>query len=268
MAADKVMHLIGSEVLNAHNITIGQVRAMAVKQDLGLHNQLQRGRAILQHEAHLDQYLWSYGKMVDAQWSVVQHIALACCDDVLAPITGCFSTQVYDYGCGQGLSTLGILHTLERMGQYKGPSWDVQHILHMDPSKVALQRAAAIAQCKAPQAQLHSQHAYVPQMGNLLGQQNVLHVHVFSNSMDIQGFRYQIMVQSALGMPGVHMFFVVSSDRACYGGTAQLQHTHRLVTENSDSGAAKRVMWDSGMQYFGCNGSMNAVAFISLVEVQ
>lgn len=263
--SDKVARLIRCGRLNQSNITIAQMRAMAGRSCHDLYRQLDRGRAVASYEAHLDQYLFSYGKMVAAQWEQVSAAVRACMQafDFNAQM---LPAHVYDYGAGQGLSTLAMLNTLCDLSHDSDTRWEVAHVLQLDPSAVALKRAAAVAQCKAPQAQVHSQWAYVSNAEHLLCDDSALHVHVFSNSIDVPGFRYAQMLGEALRSTGLHLFVVVSNDRNQFGGTVHIRDSHESINTYGRQGG-NSVHWDSGVQQFTCNGSMRAVSFVSLVEV-
>lgn len=262
---DRVAGLIRSGRLNQCNISVAQLRRIAGPGCPELFRQLDRGRAIALREAHLDQYLYSYGKMVAAQWEVVSDAVRECVQSFSFGASTC-AAHMYDYGAGQGLSTLEMLNILSDLSHTGDTTWEVAHILQQDPSAVALQRAAAVAQCVAPQAQVHSQCAYLSDATHLLREEGVLHVHVFSNSIDVPGFEYAHMLNAALGSAGVHLFAVVSNDRDLCGGTARIRESHHFINTLGRQGG-NVVHWDSGVQQFTCNGSMRAVSFVSLVEV-
>ena len=68
----------------------------AFRADNGLKDTLYYGHAVIDSTEKLDQYLHTYGPMIESQWKCAAHFL-----DRVSPPTLCI-----DYGCGQGLAGL------------------------------------------------------------------------------------------------------------------------------------------------------------------
>ena len=109
------------------------------KADNGLKDSLESGHVVIDTVKKLDQYLYTYGLMIESQWKNVAPLLSA----VTQP------NVLIDYGCGQGLAGL-LLNDLTQ-GRLFGV---VQDIILIEPSAVALARAEALYQRIAPSARL------------------------------------------------------------------------------------------------------------------
>lgn len=102
-----------------------------------LYDELKRGIGILDDDAHLNMYLWSFGKM---------HMAKM--EEACAFIPKMFDIsseeiEIFDWGCGQGTATVCLLDYL-----YNGSLRNkIKSITLVEPSTAALNRAEAILKC-------------------------------------------------------------------------------------------------------------------------
>lgn len=133
---DKVIEAIENGDLTQENLTSSFLRKH-YSQDFGSEfwSQLGRGRNILENADELDQYLYSYGKMIIEQWNNYS-------SDYHYMKDG--TTTVIDYGCGQGLASLTFIENWDALHKY------VENIILIEPSEIALNRAKALLKCKYP----------------------------------------------------------------------------------------------------------------------
>lgn len=138
---DKVIEAIENGDLTQENLTSSFLRKH-YSQDFGseLWSQLGRGRNILENADELDQYLYSYGKMIIEQWNNYSSDYHYMKDD---------TTTVIDYGCGQGLATLKFIENWDVLHKY------VENIILIKPSKIALNRAEVLLKCKYPNKKIY-----------------------------------------------------------------------------------------------------------------
>lgn len=98
-----------------------------------LYDELDRGRAVLDSYDHLDQYLFSFGKMHQAKL-----------DYAFAKMDKCFwklpEIEIVDYGCGMGLATICFVDYIRR----NHINIKVKKITLIDPSEKALRRATLL----------------------------------------------------------------------------------------------------------------------------
>lgn len=92
---DNILNLISSNKINERNISFDFIRKISGI-DSGIRDELARGHQIISTEAQLDQYLYSYGLMVQSQWKTVLHGSSLSSNFI----------QINDYACGQGLASI------------------------------------------------------------------------------------------------------------------------------------------------------------------
>ena len=218
---DRVVEGVNSGQLNQSNISFGLLRQCA-GEDLGLFDNLGRGRAILKSPDELDQYLFSYGLMTKSQW-----------DNTISGFDYCPEpTQIIDYGCGQGLGTAILFdHFGEALTRC------VKKIVLIEPSLVALRRAQAILSCYCPDAEIvtinkRMDNVHADELG--IDGQLVVH-HVFSNVLDISSFNHIELLYKMFKKNGQHVVLAVSSDREFHGGSARIcELNDKILDPNSD----------------------------------
>ena len=77
-----------------------------------LYHDLDRGKGILDDEAHLNMYLHSFGKMhkakLDAAFDAIPNFVQLLTEDF----------EIYDWGCGQGTATICLLDFLSSFDDF------------------------------------------------------------------------------------------------------------------------------------------------------
>ena len=135
---DVVINAIQQKIMTTESLTFTSLRQIAGR-DMNAQASLNRGRAIIDCPTLLNQYLYSYGLMVQRQWShVVPNIVEMLSDNNDQDI------HLYDYGCGQGLATLLLIENTSGLQE------DISQITLIEPSEIALTRAKSIIECKLP----------------------------------------------------------------------------------------------------------------------
>lgn len=188
-----------------------QLRGVAISTDV--FRSLDRGRAILESVDQLNQYLFTYYKMIASQW---QHL--------LSKITGNLDgiNKIIDYGCGQGLAALFLR---QRFGSQA--LIGIRQVVAIEPSPVALNRACAIYHSLAPRATIRPVNKVFDAVSSddlLVGSGPTL--HIFSNVLDVDGYDHVALFRKALNA-GEHIVAAVGHDRTAHGysrGFARLQN--------------------------------------------
>ncbi|NJC06696.1 SAM-dependent methyltransferase [Sphingomonas kaistensis] len=180
----------------------------AFKRDHDIKESLDWGKAILSDVDQLDQYLYTYGKMVCSQWQ-----------EFTANLT--FKPEplrVVDYGCGQGLA--GILLSDKFGSEFRK---SVKEVLLVEPSPEALIRAEAVYQNLFSKAEIT---CLSKKLGDLeksdFEASDSKTLHLFSNILDITGFELGALF-SALLTEGEHIVLAVSHNREFAGGAGRLR---------------------------------------------
>jgi SAM-dependent methyltransferase len=183
--------------------------------DHGLKGSLDYGHAVLDSPQQLDQYLHTHGLMIESQWRNMARFL----EGVRAPALW------IDYGCGQGLA--GLLASELTGGQLLRR---VRDIVLIEPSPVALARAAALYRRLAPEAALREigKRFDAVNARDLPAATDGSTLHVFSNSLDLEGFDPVGLLTKTL-RPGHHTIISVSHDRPFRGGTPQIEKVKAAI---------------------------------------
>lgn len=223
-----------------------------LRADNGLKDSLDYGHAVIDTTAKLDQYLHSYGPMIESQWG---HIA-----PHLAGITP--PTFWIDYGCGQGLA--GLLVNDLTQGALLA---SVRDILLIEPSAMALTRSAAIYGRMAPAATVTSICKRFDDLneGDLPNPRAGSTLHLFSNSLDVLGFEPLGLLTKTL-RPGHHTILSVSHDRDFNGGTPRIEGV-KAAFENP-SMAHQLSIHRSMLERFTCNNPSQSKGVVWLCELE
>ena len=216
-----------------------------------VYNSLRRGRAILSSEDQLNQYLYSYGPMIESQWAFA---AQALGSDSITQ-----NTRSIDYGCGQGLAGLMIREQL-------GPTAfaNIAVSVLVEPSLPALLRAAAVYEKVAPNSVVFSVNKSFDDVDwkdlNVGKYANT--VHVFSNVLDIGGYDHVRLIGQGLSV-GRHTIIAVSHDRDHDGGSAAFSKLKTAVEHS------KIKIIQNKIQKFSCkNRDESAVLWHCLMDVE
>lgn len=204
---DKVIEAIRNNEISAENLTPNYLRNYYCRD---VYNDgrlaLDRGRGVFNDTDQLDQYLYTYGKMVNQQWS--RPFSFSMIDS---------STTLIDYGCGQGLSFLNL--TCNWAPDDPNQSWQdlIKSIVLIEPSKVALKRAEAIARFKFPDASVNVVNKKLEELSpsDISYDDNEIYMHIFSQVLDIpfnEDFDFLDFFESITSSKGIHYILVVSHD--------------------------------------------------------
>lgn len=203
---DKVIEAINNGTLTADNLTHETLRDGYCVDVYGNGPEvLDRGRRVFDDTDHLDQYLYSYGRMGNEQWD--KQFEFSMIDD---------DTTIIDYGCGQGLSFLNLVC---RWSHDDDRTWQdyLKSVILIEPSKIALNRAQAIAQIKFPDATIHTIHKKLEELNNndLSFDTNKVMIHIFSQILDIplaDEFNLLEFFENITSTIGKHYIHVVSHE--------------------------------------------------------
>lgn len=144
-----------------------------------LYHDLDRGKGILDDEAHLNMYLHSFGKMHKAKlyvaFDAIPNFAQLLSEDL----------EIYDWGCGQGTATICLL---DYLSSYKITP-KLLNINLIEPSKAAVKRASDVIACINPN---YTVKTITKDFDSLcvddFEKSNHRKIHLFSNILDVEGF--------------------------------------------------------------------------------
>ena len=137
---DKVITAIANDQITEDNISFNLIRQIAGNEnDSAVWRSLGYGRNILTSSEQLNQYLYSYGPMIQSQWVQI-------CEGLNVDEG---NITLLDYGCGQGLASLLLLDCIQEEFRY-----DVSQVILIEPSEVALNRAEQVVQICYPNAEI------------------------------------------------------------------------------------------------------------------
>ncbi|HEV7266741.1 MAG TPA: hypothetical protein VGN83_17740 [Falsiroseomonas sp.] len=212
---DRAVVAIKNSTNNSVSISFRWLRAAFGAQKNENHHHLNRGRAILQSAGDLDQYLYSYGPMIESQWrEVCSWMPLN--DDHF---------RLIDYGCGQGLAGLFLFDRL-------GKDWfgNAAKIVLVEPSAAALIRAEAIYRGIAPSCPIFCVRKKFDDLSDddLVPDRDLDSFHIFSNVLDIAGFDH-FEIFARMLTEGRHTVCVVSHDRDHNGGSTRINDLKAAV---------------------------------------
>lgn len=203
---DKVIEAINNGTLTADNLTHETLRDGYCVDVYGNGPEvLDRGRRVFDATDHLDQYLYSYGRMGNEQWDKQFEFSMIDGD-----------TTIIDYGCGQGLSFLNLVC---RWSHDDDRTWQdyLKSVILIEPSQIALNRAQAIVQVKFPDATIRTIHKKLEELDNndLSFDTNKVMIHIFSQILDIplaDEFNLLEFFENITSTIGTHYIHVVSHE--------------------------------------------------------
>lgn len=239
--------------VNIENINFQWYRS-TLKANNGLKDTLDYGHAVLTSADQLDEYIYTYGLMIESQWT---H-AVSILGQIPQP------DLLIDYGCGQGLAGV-LLHDLAQ----NGIPDDVASIVLIEPSAMALARAEALYRRLAPAAQIAAickRFDDVEADDILSAGKSGSTLHIFSNSLDIPAFDALRLLERTL-QPGLNTIISVSHDRAFNGGTPRIEAV-KTALEHPSMASDLTVLRSDFKQFICSNaGQSKGVAWICGVEV-
>ena len=198
------------EILAIKNISFNSIRHIAQEYIMSLSEQerddlyesLKRGVELLDSDAQMRCYLYSFGKMHQAKI----YKALSCIS-LSSYISDGF--DVVDWGCGQGLATICFFDYLR---EHKIEN-KVQKITLIEPSSATLERAAihvrAYVNENVPISCIGRYLDDVTQ-GDIVGDSPVT-IHFFSNILDINSIDLKSLAEKVgSNVQGQHLIFCIS----------------------------------------------------------
>lgn len=214
---------------------------------------LEAGHAILGSPQQLNQYLHSYGPMIESQWNQICHYIKFTSD----------AYRLVDYGCGQGLA--GLL-----MFDYYGNElfFRVEQIVLVEPSSIALMRAAEIYRGIAPNAWIQCICKNFEDINStdLAHDPNLISIHILSNVLDVPSYNHFDLFEKMLDV-GRHGVIAVSHHRDFNGGSERFREIKEAIEAYEDRGKVKIEF--SKIYNFQCNNKSQseAIAWLLLLEV-
>ena len=225
-----------------------------------------RGQAIIETTEQQEQYLHSYGPMVDRQWNEIKsHLTVES-----KPI------DIFDYGCGQGLGTIQIFDHLKHGGKPMASSHNesisesdnrldnVTNVNLIEPSSLALSRAKELV-CYYPTEMIPNcinKKLDDLNLCDLVTSDRSIKLHIFSNVLDIQTFDPIALLEKVLSLGGRHQMIGVSPQK--YDGARRLRDVFQIITARYNIRSYRE--WDfSYKDYRGHH--RNQYAFLIEVEI-
>lgn len=188
-------------------ITFSWLRESFKANDSDLKDSLKYGTVIIESRAQLDQYLYTYGKMIQSQW-----------EHVLSGINlNKSSVRIIDYGCGQGLALLLMSDILGTAFRSK-----VSEVILIEPSERGLVRAEAVCRNLFPTAKIVCLNKLLDDLdAGQFDTSSLKTIHIFSNILDVPGFN-QAKVFNSTFKNGEHTILAVSHNRSFAGGAERI----------------------------------------------
>ena len=160
-------------------ISVNVVRNYPIRRRDAIFNAIEHGEAILDNEEQLHVYMYCFGQMHEAKLrKAFQNIPdTVLCDDQ--------AVDIIDYGCGQGIASICFNDFLEE--EY--PFINVEKITLIDPSPVALSRAALLCNKIFPSSSLETiQIDFDNLKYKMITKSSNKRIHLFSNILDMTNF--------------------------------------------------------------------------------
>ena len=147
-----------------------------------LHDNLERGVALLNGDKELKQYIHSFGNMHIAKLKSAFQV-------LITPNNFSHSTEqieIFDWGCGQGLGSIALIDQLKI---YKNKNELIEKITLIEPGTDALKRATLHASLALnSESKINSINKYIDRALNdkdLINKKHSFKIHIFSNIIDI-----------------------------------------------------------------------------------
>lgn len=246
---DKVITAIRNDQITEENISFNLVRQIAGNEnDSQVWRSLGYGRNILVSCEQLDQYLYSYGPMIQSQWTQI-------CEGLNIDEG---NITLLDYGCGQGLASLLLLDCVQEEFRY-----DVSEVILIEPSDIALTRAERIVEICYPNARIRRvpRNFDLVTNGDLQTNNDHIKIHLMSNVLDIDGFDHFELISKLGETGGVHYFIAVSHDRDFEGGATRLEELFNAIREH-----CANFLLEDRLERYICSGKP-AIGFLLKLEL-
>jgi len=252
--ADRILEAVREGRVTTHNVSAVEVLGFRAA-TVGGFERLDRGRAVIDRPEDLDQYLWSYGKMVAAQWAGVLQFGLLR----QLPFDRFGLTDV---GCGQGLSTTLFLDHLRGLVEPERELADVVSRVRLyDASRLALRRAQRVTALYRLPVSAHA--VVLPHVAHPATPPGEIgRVTILSNILDIEGFDLELLRLQLFAPGGRHLVVAVSNNRNVAGGGARVQAFRALLERHHRVLASEEKAWEVEM----VTRTTDVVAFACLME--
>lgn len=247
--SDVILESINTNYINNDNISFNLIRQIGGR-NLDIRGQLGYGRNVLSSHDQLDQYLYTYGPMVQSQWAnLLSWIELP---------EG--NIEIIDYACGQGLATL-LLFDNSRLSRD-----NVKIINLIEPSNVAVTRAAGVLARYCPDAVIKTTCKTLDNIEkeDIDISSDSTKVHLFSNILDVEGFDMVKVFNKALATKGPHLILAVSHDRDHNGGSPRVKGIYDVIIRSASEKTFS--IREDKIDQFTCANSMPAIAFFVNLE--
>ena len=158
------------------NVSTKFYRELPVEIRDELHNSILHGTCMLSSEPELNAYMHDMGKMHNAK--------LRCAYQNLSSEYSCADViDIIDYGCGQGLGIIAFADHLREASVNQ----QVRRIVLIEPSEMALRRAALHASVLFPNAELVTINKGFDDLldGDILSDKDTPTMHILSNVLDL-----------------------------------------------------------------------------------
>ncbi len=248
---DIIIDSINNDEITSDNISFNLIRNIAGSENCPTTWQsLGYGRNILNSTKQLDQYLYTYGPMIESQWRQI-------CNNLNIDQG---NITILDYGCGQGLASLLFLDYCQ--GNFRE---NVEQVILIEPSEVALNRAKRIVQCCYPNAQIRSVCHFFNDVSPAHLETNDQHIkiHLMSNVLDIPGYDHFELIRKLGESKGTHYFIAIGHDRDFAGGSSRLEELFNAIIE---SDGLKELVSESRLEKYTCNHKP-AIGFVLKLEL-
>ena len=252
MVTDTIINAIATGKLNSQNVSFFDIKRLSSRNH-DRWNELGRGRAILSLTEQLDQYLYSYGRMTEGQWSTFLK-GMTLPDDKPVYIT--------DYGCGQGLATALLFDQFKSALRAKTST-----ITLIEPSEVALARANSIASIYCSHAEVNTINKALDDLSQneLKSSSDATNIHIFSNVLDIDGFDTAVVFNKIFSTSGCYIVLAVSHNRDFHGGAERIKKLDEAIRDSKHSKWLK--IQKSKISEFDCPNQMPAISWELRVQV-
>ena len=158
------------------SVSVEFTKRLTVELSSELYTNIQHGVCQLQSEPELNMYIHALGLMHEAKLQYAfEHLS----DDFINHQT----IDIIDYGCGQAIGTICYADFLHK----NGFSQQVRRVVLIEPSEIALKRAALHVSCFFPQAEIVTRLKGFDDLeeDDLCVDEETPTLHIFSNVIDL-----------------------------------------------------------------------------------
>ena len=158
------------------SVVVDFTRRLPADLNSELYEAIQHGVCQLQSEPELNMYIHALGLMHEAK---LQHAF----EHLPSEFTDYEAIEIIDYGCGQAIGTICYADFLRKNGYAQ----EVRRITLIEPSEIALKRAALHASCFFPNAEIITINKGFDDLvvDDLCIEEEIPTLHIFSNVLDL-----------------------------------------------------------------------------------